>query len=175
MAHFYCAICTKRRYFLAVFLEGNYTYSKEKRRYNSSAEAKDAQFASKTVRVRPYGKTGEGRLKEMRAKKKKFKYSSDLPRRMYSFFLSYCDQGAPSFSKFARSIGATLSDIEGFREREEFSRAYTECSEIRRDYLIDNALSRRNDPSFTKFLLSAEYGIEDDAPDDLTVKLEVVR
>jgi len=156
-------------------LEGNYTYSKEKRRYNSSAEAKDAQFASKAVRVRPYGKTGEGRLKEMRAKKKKFKYSSDLPRRMYGFFLSYCDQGAPSFSKFARSIGATLSDIEGFREREEFSRAYAECSEIRRDYLIDNALTKKFDSSFTKFLLTLECGEEAEASseDSLTLKLEV--
>jgi len=94
---------------------------------------------------------------------------------MYGFFLSYCDQGAPSFSKFARSIGATLSDIEGFREREEFSRAYAECSEIRRDYLIDNALTKKFDSSFTKFLLTLECGEEAEASseDSLTLKLEV--
>ena len=107
--------------------------------------------------------------------KVKVKYTKGMPRAMYCFFRGYQDSGAPSFRKFADSIGATLRDIESWRVHEEFERAYLECSEIRRDYLIDNALSRRNDPSFTKFLLSAEYGIEDDAPDDLTVKLEVVR
>ena len=107
--------------------------------------------------------------------KNKIKYGKELPRQMYCFFRGYSEVGAPSFIKFAASIGATLGDVEGWRVHGEFDRAYRECSEIRRDYLIDNALSRRNDPSFTKFLLSAEYGIEDDAPDDLTVKLEVVR
>ena len=83
-----------------------------------------------------------------------------MPRKLYGFFTSYSDApGAPSFSKFARSIGATLSDIEQFCEHEEFKRAYDECNEIRRDYLIDAALTRRYDPSFVKFLLAAEFGM----------------
>ena len=90
--------------------------------------------------------------------KRKFKYTSELPRLLYTFFISHNDTAAaPSFSKFARSIGATLSDIERFRENREFDRAYRECSEIRKDYLIDSALTRRYDPSFVKFLLSAEF------------------
>ena len=88
------------------------------------------------------------------------KYTSDLPRRLYGFFLGYSEAaGAPSFSKFARSIGATSAEIEGFRKHAEFERAYRECNEIRRDYLIDNALCKRFDGSFTKFLLSAEFGV----------------
>ena len=106
------------------------------------------------------------------SKFKRTKYSSDLPRRMYGFFLSFCDQGAPSFSKFARSIGATLADIERFREKREFDRAWRECSEIRRDYLIDAALTRRFDPSLVKFLLSTEFGMgEEGGESDNTVEV----
>ena len=87
------------------------------------------------------------------------KYTSDMPRKLYSFFLGFSDTvGAPSFSKFARSIGATCKDVQDFRKHAEFERAYEECNEIRRDYLIDNALCKRFDGSFTKFLLSAEFG-----------------
>ncbi len=92
--------------------------------------------------------------------KRKIKYTKELPRLLYTFFLSQADSGnVPSFSKFARSIGATLEELEGFRKFSEFDRAYRESNEIRRDYLIDTALTRRTDPSFTKFILGAEYGM----------------
>ena len=97
------------------------------------------------------------------------KYTSDMPRRMYGFFSGYAESlGAPSFSKFARSIGATLRDVHRFREHPEFNRAYEECNEIRRDYLIDHALCKRFDGSVTKFLLSAEFGMgeREDGGDD---------
>ena len=97
---------------------------------------------------------------------------------MYSFFISYNDAGLPSFLKFARSIGATSEDIEKFRKHREFERAYKECSEIRRDYLIDNALAKKNDASLTKFLLSAEFGMGEENPGEdassLSVTVEVV-
>jgi hypothetical protein len=102
-------------------------------------------------------------------------YTDDMPRALYTFFITYSDIGAPSFAKFARSIGATLADIEVFRENEKFERAYRECSEIRRDYLIDNALTKRFDSSLTKFILSCEYGMGNGDPPDsnLNVTLEV--
>ena len=111
--------------------------------------------------------------------KKKGIYRRDFPHRLYIFFASYNEtSGAPSFLKFARSIGATLNDIERFRRHGEFERAYQECSEIRRDYLIDNGLVKRFDSSFTKFLLSSEYGMgdtKDTAVDkELKVTLEVI-
>ena len=97
---------------------------------------------------------------------------------MYSFFVSYSGIGAPSFTKFGVSAGLTLADIERFRRYDEFERAYRECSEIRRDYLIDNALAKKNDASLTKFLLSAEFGMGEEKPDEdassLSVVLEVV-
>ena len=102
------------------------------------------------------------------------KYTNDLPRKLYTFFLNFDGVGAPSFSKFARSIGATLSDIERFRSKSEFERAYQECSEIRRDYLIDRALSRRFDPSFVKFLLGEEYSEKGDDESTLDVVLTVL-
>ena len=103
--------------------------------------------------------------------------SAEMTRKMYIFFRDFADVGAPSFAKFARSVGMTLSELEGERRNEEFDRAYRECNEIRRDYLIDNALTRRHDPSFTKFLLSSEFGMGDDEDDDarsLDVRIEVV-
>jgi hypothetical protein len=108
-------------------------------------------------------------------KKKKFKYQKDLPRRMYSFFLGYSEPGAPSFSKFARSIGATLEEITEMRSKEEFDRAWRECNEIRRDYLIDQALSKRHDASFSKFLITLEYtdGENASANEDFNLTLEV--
>lgn len=90
--------------------------------------------------------------------KKERKYKSDFPHRLYIYFTSYTESvGAPSFSKFARSIGVTTEDIEAFRARKEFERAYKECCEIRRDYLIDGALSKRFDSSTVKFLLAEEF------------------
>jgi hypothetical protein len=105
---------------------------------------------------------------------KKRKYTDDLPKAMYKFFLEYSDaQSAPSFGKFAQSIGRTAEDIESYRSRKKFDRAYRECSEIRRDYLIDRALTRRFDPSFVKFLL-ADVETDDAEDSTLSVKLEVV-
>ena len=112
-------------------------------------------------------------------KKKKAKYTSDLPKRMYAYFASYQESiGAPSFGKFARSIGVTLSDLRGFRSHGEFERSWNECNEIRKDYLIDTALSKRSDSSLVKFLLSAEFGLGEDKEDEsdrsLSVTLEVL-
>ena len=111
--------------------------------------------------------------------KKKIKYTCDMPRLLYSFFISHSDTAsAPSFEKFARSIGATLAEITRFREKHEFDRAWRECSEIRRDYLIDAALTKRFDPSLVKFLLSAEFGMgESDkggAEDSIELNLRVI-
>ncbi len=99
-----------------------------------------------------------------------------MPHLLYSFFTGFSDFGAPSFSKFARSVGATIEDLQHWRRHKEFDRAYRECSEIRRDYLIDCALCRRCDASLTKFLLSTEFGMdnEDKSVGELLVRVEVV-
>ena len=104
---------------------------------------------------------------------KRKKYEKDLPRRMYLFFKGYCDAGAPSFLKFAHSIGATLADIERWKNNSEFMLAYSECSEIRRDYLIDNALAKKQDASMTKFILSAEYRMGESEPRDEEKRMEI--
>ena len=90
--------------------------------------------------------------------KTKSKYDKGLPRQMYSYFVSTANDcsSVPSFSKFARSIGTTLEELESYRKHGEFDRAWRDCIEIRRDYLTDCALTRRYDPSFVKFLLDFE-------------------
>lgn len=102
------------------------------------------------------------------------KYSRDLPRRMYSFFAGYSEpHGAPSFSKFARSTGLTLKILHSFRKHRAFDEAYLECNEIRRDYLIDQALTKRFDSSLVKFLLDSERECEE-KDEGLDLRLEVV-
>ena len=110
--------------------------------------------------------------------RKRAKYREELPRQMYAYFSGFGEtNGAPSFSKFARSVGLTLAELGSFRKRREFDAAWRECNEIRRDYLIDQALSRRFDGSFTKFIYALEYGDEDEAStgtEEFKVVLEVV-
>ena len=108
---------------------------------------------------------------------KEAKYSKELPRRLYSYFAGYENQpGAPSFSKFARNSGFTLEELQNFRKHKEFERAWRECNEIRRDYLIDTALAKRADASLVKFLLSVEFGMgeEEKTDEELSVTLRVL-
>ena len=103
------------------------------------------------------------------------KYSEDMPKRIYTFFRGYSEAGAPSLVKFAMQTGVTLEELRSWRENSEFDRACRECAEIRRDYLIDAALTRRYDGSMTKFLLSTEFGMGEDEHDGrLEVTLEVM-
>ena len=104
---------------------------------------------------------------------KKARYKREYPRMMYLYFSGYDEaHGAPSFSKFARRIGVTVAELESFKSRREFDAAWRECSEIRRDYLIDSALSKRTDASFTKFLLGEE--LQADTAPEFKLTLEVV-
>ena len=93
---------------------------------------------------------------------------------MYLYFLSYSDGGLPSFRKFASSVGLTLAELMKMRSHREFDRAYAECREIRRDYLIDKALEKRFDSSFAKFLISLENEADDmEESGELRLHLEV--
>ena len=107
-------------------------------------------------------------------KSKKRGYEKDLPKRLYTFFASYDDEkSAPSLQKFARANGYTTETLLAFRKHKAFERACRECSEIRRDYLIDRGLTKRFDASFVKYLLDGESAVdtEDSA---LSVTLEVL-
>jgi hypothetical protein len=108
-------------------------------------------------------------------KREKRKYSADLPKKMYLFFKNFADSGSlgvPSFSKFAVSIGLTLKELDGYRKYKEFEKAWEEAEEIRRDYLIDQALYKRFDPSFVKFLLCEEVS-ENSTDEKISVVIRV--
>ena len=107
--------------------------------------------------------------------KKGKKYDKDFPRLLYSSFLAMVnDAVVPSFSKFARSTGLTVSELEGFRKKHtEFDRAWRECIEIRRDYLTDSALTRRYDPSFVKFLLTEQSDGNGGGEESINVSITV--
>ena len=100
--------------------------------------------------------SGEADEKRKERRSKVKVKTKELCSRMYLYFISYDDRGAPSFAKFARSAGLTLAGLLEYRGRKRFDAAYRECCAIRRDYLIDRALDKRFDPSFVKFLLGEE-------------------
>ena len=103
------------------------------------------------------------------------KYDKELARRLYNYFRSYDEGGsAPSFVKFAVANGITPDTLQSFRKHKKFDLAYRAANEIRRDYLIDRALSRRFDPSFVKFLLGEEYSEKGDDESTLDVVLTVL-
>lgn len=119
-------------------------------------------------------KTNERRVTET---EKKAVYDTGLPGRMYAYFTGYEEaDGAPSFPKFARKVGVTPEDLEKFRTHKAFDKSYRACRDIRRDYLIDKALSKRFDASLVKFLLTTEFGMGEETPEDktLAVTLEIL-
>ncbi len=104
------------------------------------------------------------------------KYTKDLPRLLYTFYINSINNGEiPSISKFARHTAFTVEDLNSFRKHTEFDKAWKETNEIRRDYLTDSALTRRFDPSFVKFLLGIEFGVSDDINnnEDISVTIKV--
>jgi hypothetical protein len=104
---------------------------------------------------------------------KKAKYRRDMPRLLYTYYTEAIGGGEiPSISKFARRMAITVGDVEKFREHSEFEKAYKEVNEIRRDYLIDSALMKRFDSSFTKFILTEEFGNTGEC-EDMTVCIKV--
>ncbi len=130
----------------------------------------------KAVRMVSAGENGAVRNTPTTAKgvegMKRTRYKKDYPRMMYLYFAGYGEAtGAPSFSKFARRIGVTVSELESFRKKKEFDAAWRECSEIRRDYLIDSALCKRYDASFTKFLLAEETASDSSTDFKLTIQV----
>ena len=102
----------------------------------------------------------------------KNKSARELARAMYRYFGGYSGDGVPSYGKFARECGMTLEELAERRCDETFDRAWRECGEIRSDYLIDSALTKRADPSFVKYLLSEE-STDSGADDEIKVTLEV--
>ena len=102
---------------------------------------------------------------------KRIVYKKTLPEEMCAYFLGYDEGGAPSFRKFAGLIGTTLAELSELREHAAFDAAWRECIEIRRDYLIDRALTKKFDPTFVKFLVTDE---PDGDGGRVEIKLEVV-
>ena len=95
-----------------------------------------------------------------------------IEREMYLYFSSYSEAGAPSFVKFARKKGLTTSELLSLRTKKKFDMAFVECMQIRRDYLIDKALTKSFDGSLVKYLLDLdEY---DEESRELCIRLEVI-
>ena len=81
----------------------------------------------------------------------------DIRRALIDYFANYNGtDGAPSFAKFRRGHGLSYADFERLKKKRGFSDVLKECSEFRRDYLIDCGLTKRFDASFVKFVLQIE-------------------
>ena len=100
----------------------------------------------------------EGRMKRKQREE-------EIRRSMLEYFATYDgNDGAPSFSKFRRKGALSLVEFNRMKNKRSFREAMDECSEFRRDYLIDCGLTKRFDASFVKFLLQSEDECEN--PDD---------
>ena len=99
----------------------------------------------------------------------------EIKRRLLDYFKNFSgDGGAPSIAKFCRENGIDIAKIKRLSSRADFREVLDECSEFRRDYLIDCGLTKRFDSSFVKFVLQLEsesLDICDDAP---TISFEVI-
>jgi|GEM_PF-5874657 len=68
----------------------------------------------------------------------------------------------PSFVRFAHREGIGMGRLRALCEKHpSFARVYGECEEILADRIIDGALHKRLDGSFSKFLLTARFGISE--------------
>ena len=97
--------------------------------------------------------SADTREEKMRGKEK----LGDIRRALIDYFANYNGtDGAPSFAKFRRGHGLSYADFERLKKKRGFSDVLKECSEFRRDYLIDCGLTKRFDASFVKFVLQIE-------------------
>lgn len=119
------------------------------------------------------GKRTENRMSKTTRKTASYR---NLARQMREYFLTYDEPtGAPSFGKFAKAHGCTVGDLSRLRSHAGFDLVYRECLEIRRDYLVDKALTKTFDPTFVKYLLSSEeVTVSDGQADGFSVTVEVI-
>ena len=162
----------KKRGVSEIFLEGYHTYKSKIICYNIISRMQK-QIQNAEFRMQNSFDKKMERRKEV-GKKPTEKHMKKLAEKMYYFFADYEDRGAPSFAKFARSIGFSTAELESMRSSRDFDQSYLECQKIRRDYLIDRALDKRFDSSFTKFLLSLDDEAEKSESGSFTLRLEVV-
>lgn len=103
-------------------------------------------------------------------------YDPSLERQMLSYFGGQADGEYPTFADFARRVGVPTAQLELWRsEQPAFASVWEECRHRQQARLITGALTRRFDPSFTKFLLCHEFGFgEENVETDFTVTVEVV-
>ena len=68
----------------------------------------------------------------------------------------------PSFVRFAHRVGTDMQTLRAKRNKSKsFDKAWIECEHILADRIVDGALHKRFDASFSKFLLSACFGYSD--------------
>lgn len=89
-------------------------------------------------------------------------YKPEYAGMLLEFFRHYSEgeeAGVPTLQRFAQSIGTyTDACCTWVREHEDFAKAFVESMRIQERMLINGGLTRVFDPSFAKFLLSANHG-----------------
>lgn len=94
--------------------------------------------------------------------------TNELIEKMLHYFRTAGSAGSPykedlpSFVRFAYLVGADMQTLRAKREKSRaFDRAWTECELILADRIVDGALHKHLDSSFSKFLLSSRFGYSD--------------
>ena len=85
------------------------------------------------------------------------RYQKQIGEKMLRYFVE--GDGFPTFVKFAKLMGVTPADLDGWRKTSKhFREVYGQCAEILCDAVAEGALHRRLDPSFSKFYLATQHG-----------------
>ena len=83
-------------------------------------------------------------------------------------------EALPSFVRFAHRTGTDMQTLRAKREKSKaFARAWSECEEILIDRIIEGAICKRFDASFSKFLLAARFGYTDKKEDEGDESFEI--
>ncbi len=104
------------------------------------------------------------------------KYRAEYPEMLIAY-IGEClsEEKKPTLFEFMRRINVydrkTISRWS--TEHKEFSRAYDMYMEASRNVIIEKALSGAYDASFSKFLLSCDYGMREKTETDSNVKISV--
>ena len=90
------------------------------------------------------------------------RYSRDLPRRLLRYAALSPEAGGdllPTPAGFALALGISQAKLALWRNRyPAFAAACLECEAVTCQRLAEGALTRRFDPSFTRFYLQARFG-----------------
>ena len=101
------------------------------------------------------------------------KYKPEYGERMLAWFRSE-EHPFPQFVFFAQEIGVSMRTLDNWkRDCPHFSTCYEECRQIQLGKLMEGAIFKQLDPSFSKFVAINCHGMKEKVEQDTVVKVKM--